>query len=111
MGITEPFARYANGDKEMKKALKDYEEAREKKKAPLTNSTKERLLEELNRLSKDRNEKIKIIEQSTDRNWNGFYELPIKEGVKPAAEEYKKAKEMIEKMKRGEKWQKEEAQD
>lgn len=64
---------------EFAKALKDYEDMRKKIRKPLTDSAKELILKELNRLSPNEKEQIQILNQSTMNSWQGLFPLKKKQ--------------------------------
>lgn len=74
------FEDFAGGNNELLKALKDFESMRKLIKKPMSERAKEILLSNLEKLSKDSNTQIKILEQSIVHNWQSVYEL--KEGDK-----------------------------
>ena len=87
---------YADVPEELKEAFMEWAEMRKSIKKPITTKTTvTRALNSLYKRSKKTDRQIEIINQSTDRCWQSFYEL--KEEPKPAA--YKEMKK--------EKWERE----
>ena len=58
-----------------KKAWKDFKEMRRKIKKPMTEKAEEMLLNNLNKLSKDKKEQVAILNQSVFHCWQGVYQL------------------------------------
>lgn len=73
------FQRFAGSDKELAKALKEYNEYRNKKKKPLTDEAKERFCKKLEKFPRE--QWIDLIRQTIDKGWTDIYELD-----KPKAE-------------------------
>ena len=69
------FQRFAGDDVELSKALKEFNEFRNKKKKPMTDEAKERLCKKLEGFP--RYQWIAILHQSIDQGWTDIY--PIKE--------------------------------
>ena len=62
-------------DSDLQSALKRWAEMRDGKGKPLNPTTVRRNLSELRKLSSDPNVQVKIVEQSIEKNWIGFYPL------------------------------------
>ncbi|MCK4446822.1 MAG: hypothetical protein KAW56_07050 [Candidatus Marinimicrobia bacterium] len=58
-----------------KKAWQDFKEMRRKIKKPMTEKAEEMLLNNLNKLSKDKKEQVAILNQSVFHCWQGVYQL------------------------------------
>lgn len=71
------FEEYAKDNEELLKALMDFASMRKSIKSPLTERAMKLLITELNKLSKDKNTQIAIINQSILNNWKGVF--PLKE--------------------------------
>ena len=69
------FQRFAEDDKELASALKEFNEFRNKKKKPMTDEAKERLCKKLE--TYPRHQWIEILHQSIDQGWTDIY--PLKE--------------------------------
>lgn len=67
---------FANNDLKMIDALKEFYKARSMLKKPLTARAMKLNLNNLKRLTCDRDEQIAIVEQSIQKGWQSFYELP-----------------------------------
>lgn len=74
------YGDYCSDNKELLNAFIGWDEMRKKLKKPLTDRAKELSITALEKLSKNPDKQIKIIEQSTLRDWQSFFEL--KEGEK-----------------------------
>ena len=72
-------------DSNLQAALKRWAEMRDEKGKPLNPTTVRRNLSELRKLSSDSNVQVKIVEQSIEKNWIGFYPLDKVKG-KPKAD-------------------------
>ena len=83
---------YADVPEEIKDAFMEWAEMRKSIKKPITTkATVTRALNALNKLSKRTDKQIAIINQSTDRCWQSFYELKVE--AKPKAyKEFEKEK-------------------
>jgi hypothetical protein len=68
---------------DFEKAFLDFEEMRKKTKAPLTENAKKLIIKELNKLSKDEQEQIAILNQSTMKSWKGVFPLSKIDNGKP----------------------------
>lgn len=66
---------YIGKSEEFIKAFKDFEEMRTKKKKPMTDRAKELILKDLDRITKDEQTQIAILEKSTKEGWSGVYAL------------------------------------
>ena len=67
---------YSGLDDDLVKALKDFEEMRKRIKAPLTDRSRQMLLNKLERLAgDDTQKKIAILEQSIFNSWKGVFEI------------------------------------
>ena len=67
---------YSGLDDDLTKALKDFEEMRKRIKAPLTDRSRQLLLNKLERLAgDDTQKKIAILEQSIFNSWKGVFEI------------------------------------
>ena len=62
-------------DDELNEAFKDFLEVRKKQKTPNTPHAVGLLMNQLTKLSADREEQLKIIQQSTMRGWKGLFPL------------------------------------
>ena len=69
------FSQYASGDERLLKALRDFEEMRKLTKKPMTEKAKSMLLNSLDNIAKDTEEKISVLDQSTLHNWQTVYPL------------------------------------
>ena len=69
------FVAFANGNENLLEALKEFQKMRTKKKKPLTDRSKKLLCTSLAKLSSDPETQARIVDQSTERCWDGFYEL------------------------------------
>lgn len=67
------FEEFAAVDKELLKALRDFEQMRTKIKKPLTERAKEMLIEKLKTFPPDH--WVRILEQSVMHDWQGIFEL------------------------------------
>lgn len=65
-------------NKELQKTLLEFIKMRKLIKKPLTNMALTRILNKLNKLTKDTNEQIAILEQSIVKDWQDIYELKDK---------------------------------
>jgi len=72
------FQRFAQSDKELSSALKEFNEFRNRKKKPMTDEAKERMCRKLEKFPRE--QWIEILHQSIDQGWTDIY--PLKE--KPA---------------------------
>lgn len=68
---------FAGNDLEMIDALKGFYKSRSKLKKPLTARALKLNLKELKRLSEDPKEQLAIIDQTIQKGWQSFYELPV----------------------------------
>lgn len=68
---------FAGNDLEMIDALKGFYKSRSKLKKPLTARAFKLNLKELKRLSEDPKEQLAIIDQTIQKGWQSFYELPV----------------------------------
>lgn len=68
--------------KEFEKAWADFIEMRKKIRRPMTTRGKELILVKLNKLSKDNQTQVKVLEQSIERSWQGVFELKRDTGRK-----------------------------
>lgn len=68
---------FAGNDLEMIDALKGFYKSRSKLKKPLTARAFKLNLKELKRLSEDSKEQLAIIDQTIQKGWQSFYELPV----------------------------------
>ena len=73
-GEGDAFSKYTDNP-ELLSALRDFEAMRKAIKKPMQESTKGRMLKTLDRLASDDETKIAILNQSTDHNWQGLFEL------------------------------------
>ena len=73
-GKGDAFSKYTDNP-ELISALRDFEAMRKAIKKPMQESTKGRMLKTLDRLASDDETKIAILNQSTDHNWQGLFEL------------------------------------
>lgn len=73
----EVIKEFASNDLEMIDAIKGFYKSRSKLRKPLTARALKRNLNTLKRLSTDRDEQIEIIDQSIEKGWQSFYELPV----------------------------------
>lgn len=69
------FFEFAKGNENLLEALKEFQKMRTKKKKPLTDRAKKLLCTSLEKLSSDPEIQARIVDQSTERCWDGFYEL------------------------------------
>ena len=69
------FFEFAKGNETLLEALKEFQKMRTKKKKPLTERAKKLLCTSLEKLSSDPEIQARIVDQSTERCWDGFYEL------------------------------------
>ena len=69
------FFEFAKGNETLLEALKEFQKMRTKKKKPLTDRAKKLLCTSLEKLSSDPEIQARIVDQSTERCWDGFYEL------------------------------------
>jgi len=69
------FAEFAGDDAELLAAFRGFEEMRKKIKKPLTDKAKERTVNDLQKLSSNREEQIGILNQSEDKCWLGVFNL------------------------------------
>ena len=67
------FQRFANGDKELSSALKEFNEFRNRKKKPMTDEAKERMCRKLEKFPRE--QWIEILHQSIDQGWTDIYPL------------------------------------
>ena len=67
------FQIFAEGDKELTQALREFNDFRNKKKKPMTDQAKTRLCKKLEKFPRD--QWIAIIHQSIDKGWTDIYEL------------------------------------
>lgn len=74
--IQKTVRRFAKNDLEMIDALKEFYRARSKLKKPLTARALKLNIKALEKLSQNRDEQIEIINQSIQKGWQSFYELP-----------------------------------
>ena len=72
----EVIKEFADTDLEMIDAIKGFYKSRSKLRKPLTARALKRNLNTLKRLSTDRDEQIEIIDQTIEKGWQSFYELP-----------------------------------
>lgn len=72
----EVIKEFAGTDLEMIDAIKGFYKSRSKLRRPLTARALKRNLNTLKRLSTDREEQIEIIDQTIEKGWQSFYELP-----------------------------------
>lgn len=72
----EVIKEFADTDLEMIDAIKGFYKSRSKLRKPLTARALKRNLNTLKRLSANRDEQIEIIDQSIEKGWQSFYELP-----------------------------------
>ena len=84
----EPFDVFAEGQEDLREALREFEKMREKIKRPLTDGAKERLVLKL-RKEFPPEQWIPILNQSTDNCWRGIFPLrdEKQEGAEPYADE------------------------
>lgn len=73
------FQRFAQGDKELSSALKEFNEFRNRKKKPMTDEAKERMCRKLEKFPRE--QWIDILHQSIDQGWTDIY--PLKEKPEP----------------------------
>lgn len=73
------FQRFAQGDKELASALKEFNEFRNRKKKPMTDEAKERMCRKLEKFPRE--QWIDILHQSIDQGWTDIY--PLKEKPEP----------------------------
>lgn len=66
-------------DEELRKELKEHLKTRKAKKGALTNRAIELSLKRLDKLAQTKKEKIRIVQQSIENGWTGFFELSRKE--------------------------------
>ena len=74
---------YIGKSEEFIKAFKDFEEMRIKKKKPMTERAKELILKDLDRITKDEQTQIAILEKSTKEGWSGVYALKDEPKAEP----------------------------
>ncbi len=74
------FEEYAKQNEELLTALLDFESMRKTIKKPLTDRAKQMLITELEKIAKNDNEKITVLNKSTLNNWKSVY--PVSD-VKP----------------------------
>ena len=74
--IQNTVMQFAKNDLEMIDALKEFYRARNKLKKPLTARALKLNIKALEKLSQNRDEQIEIINQSIQKGWQSFYELP-----------------------------------
>ena len=74
--IQNTVMQFAKSDLEMIDALKEFYRARSKLKKPLTARALKLNIKALEKLSQNRDEQIEIINQSIQKGWQSFYELP-----------------------------------
>lgn len=74
------FQEFAGDDTELLKALREFNEYRNKKKKPLTDEAKARLCKKLETFPRD--QWTAIIQQSIDQGWTGLYKLSGQQEVK-----------------------------
>lgn len=74
--IQNTVMKFAKSDLEMIDALKEFYRARSKLKKPLTARALKLNIKALEKLSQNRDEQIEIINQSIQKGWQSFYELP-----------------------------------
>ena len=67
------FQRFAQGDKELASALKEFNEFRNRKKKPMTDEAKERMCRKLEKFPRE--QWIDILHQSIDQGWTDIYPL------------------------------------
>ncbi len=72
----EVIKEFAGTDLEMIDAIKGFYKSRSKLRRPLTARALKRNLNTLKRLSTNREEQIEIIDQTIEKGWQSFYELP-----------------------------------
>ncbi|NMW84247.1 helix-turn-helix domain-containing protein [Peptoniphilus sp. AGMB00490] len=75
-GIKKVIKDFAGDDIDLIDALKEFYRARSKLKKPLTARALKLNINSLKNLSMDRDEQIEIINQSIEKGWQSFYELP-----------------------------------
>lgn len=66
-------------DEELRRELKEHLKTRKAKKGALTNRAIELSLKRLDKLAQTKKEKIRIVQQSIENGWTGFFELSRKE--------------------------------
>ena len=72
------FKTYAAGDQELFEAFKEFENMRKKIRKPLTNYAKRLICGDLDKLAKQGNNRLEVINQSIRNSWQSLY--PIKRG-------------------------------
>lgn len=86
---------YADVPAELREAFMEWAEMRKSIKKPITTkATVTRALNTLNKLSKKTDKQIAIINQSTDKCWQSFYELKAEEQKPKAYKEFEKEPEV-----------------
>lgn len=72
------FKNYSNGDSELLLAFKEFENMRKKIRKPLTEYAKKLICSDLDKLAKQGNNRLEVINQSIRNSWQSLY--PIKRG-------------------------------
>lgn len=75
------FEEFAASDKELLKALRDFEQMRVKIKKPLTDRAKEMVIDKLKTFPPD--QWVQILEQSVMHDWQGLFELKSEKKYSP----------------------------
>ena len=83
---------FAKGDLEIEEALLEFKEMREANKNKLTVRSMKLNLNQLEKLSKSKDEMINIINQSIMKCWKGFFEIKAKPGIMNSGNNQSKTK-------------------
>lgn len=79
------FQRFAGSDKELSKALKEFNEFRNRKKKPMTDEAKDRMCKRLEKFPRE--QWIEILHQSIDQGWTDIYPLKEEKPAEPPKQE------------------------